>query len=170
MIEMMRQRNLIHDFKPTEKSALQSYLDKIVRDDLNILLIHNIFTNQEDIQFAENLSKNIYWTLCPNSNRFIQNINIDYQKFIKHNCKITLGTDSYASNTSLNLLDEMKNFNDVEFAKVLEWVTINGARALKIDNNFGSLEIGKKPGLNLIEHFDFQNRKLKPESKMKRLL
>lgn len=170
ILEMMRERNLIFDFNPTKKSALKSYFDKIARKNLNILLIHNIFSTNEDIKYAENLSKNIYWTLCPNSNKYIQNKLPDINKFIKNNCKITLGTDSLATNDRLSIIEEMKNFSDVDFANVLEWATLNGAKALKVDNKYGSIEIGKQPGLNLITNFDFEKMQLTEGSFVKKLV
>ena len=157
-------------FEKTGKSALKSYLDKITRNNFNILLIHNIFTTENDIKYAENLSKNIYWTLCPNSNKYIQNKLIDVNIFIKNNCKITLGTDSLATNDRLSIIEEMKNFLDINFSDILKWATINGAEALKIDNKFGSIEIGKTPGLNLISNFDFEKMQLTKDSFVKKLV
>ena len=74
--------------------------------------------------------------------------------FLKNNCQITLGTDSYASNWSLNIVDEintiLKNFPIINLETVLSWATINGAKYLGIDTTFGSFEKGKKPGLVLL--------------------
>lgn len=168
--EMMKERKMLNQFSLTGKSSLQSYLPKIIRDDLNILLIHNTFTFDDDIKFAESLSKNIYWTLCPNSNLYIQNKLPDVQKFIKNNCKITLGTDSLATNDKLSILAEMKNFKNVNFSEVLKWATLNGAKALKIDEVYGSLDIGKKPGLNLISNFDFEEMTLKEDSIVRKIV
>jgi imidazolonepropionase-like amidohydrolase len=50
----------------------------------------------------------------------------------------------------------------------MEWATINGAKFLGIDNQKGTLEAGKTPGLNLITGVDGLN--LTPESKVKRLI
>jgi cytosine/adenosine deaminase-related metal-dependent hydrolase len=69
---------------------------------------------------------------------------------------IVVGTDSYASNWSLNMLDELKRIQlhnpQIPLAEMLTWITSNGARALQMENNLGSIEIGKKPGLILIEN------------------
>ena len=68
--------------------------------------------------------------------------------------KITLGTDSLASNHQLNILAEMKTLQSlkkVEFEKLLQWATINGAEFLGLEDQFGTIEVGKSPGLNLIQ-------------------
>jgi cytosine/adenosine deaminase-related metal-dependent hydrolase len=124
----------------------------------NILLVHNTFTNAQDIQFSNfqiDTFSNLFWCLCPNANLYIEDRLPDVQQFIDNNCKIVLGTDSLASNWSLNILDEMKtvqkNFPSIEIETMLKWATINGAEALQMNDVLGSFEKGKKPGLNLIE-------------------
>ena len=170
ILQLMFQRGLKNNFNPTNQSTIKSYLPKIVREDLNILLVHNVYTTEEEIKWAEKISNNLYWVLCPLSNKYIQNIEINYKKFMKQNCKITLGTDSLASNRTLSILEEMKFFEEIDFEEILKWATINGAKALKIENKYGSIEKGKQPGLNLIEYFDFQQFKLTSKSKIKKLI
>ena len=46
-----------------------------------------------------------------------------------------------------------------------EW--INGAVALGFNSQLGSIRKGKKPGLNLIDHIDFQEMKLTSQSNVK---
>ena len=49
----------------------------------------------------------------------------------------------------------MEHYKNIPFIEILEWATLNGAKALSIDHLYGSIEIGKQPGLNLINQFDF---------------
>ena len=69
--------------------------------------------------------------------------------------------------------DEMKtivkNYNKIKFEKLLKWGTLNGAKALKIDKNYGSIETGKVPGLNLITNFDFEKMQITEKSEVKGL-
>jgi aminodeoxyfutalosine deaminase len=45
--------------------------------------------------------------------------------------------------------------------QALQWATINGAKALKWDDELGSFEKGKRPGVTLIENdFNFSRRVL----------
>jgi aminodeoxyfutalosine deaminase len=141
------------------KSSLQYTLPQLPSEN-KILLVHNTFTSAQDISFANNYNKNLYWCFCPNANLYIENKLPDINLFIKNNCNITLGTDSYASNWSLNMLDEInalrKHFPGIEFEEFLKWSTLNGAKFLGIENIFGSIEKNKKPGLNLISR-DFKS-------------
>jgi cytosine/adenosine deaminase-related metal-dependent hydrolase len=87
-------------------------------------------------------------------------------------CDIVLGTDSLASNDQLSILEEIKtlhkNFPQTELTTFLQWATINGARALKMDDRLGSFEKGKKPGLVLIE--GVENLQDSKNSSSKRIL
>jgi cytosine/adenosine deaminase-related metal-dependent hydrolase len=128
-----------------------------------ILFVHNTFTSKEDLdwikKYQESSIKNqeLYWCSCPNANLYIENKLPDYNLFIEENQKVTIGTDSLASNWSLSVLDEIKtiakHFPQIPLQTLLTWATKNGAEFLGL-NQLGTLEKGKKPGLNLLKNVD----------------
>lgn len=160
-------------WKASGKSSLQTVLNYFPKEN-NVLLVHNTFTNEEDIKFAEAYSKSMYWATCPNANLYIENKLPDYNLFIEVGAKMIIGTDSLASNHSLSILDEMKtiasNFPELKLETLLQWATLNGAKALGFQNELGSLETGKKPGVLLLENVDLEKLSLTSESKVKRLV
>jgi cytosine/adenosine deaminase-related metal-dependent hydrolase len=160
-------------WKASGKSSLQTVLGYFPKEN-NVLLVHNTFTNEEDMKFAEAYSKNIYWVSCPNANLYIENRLPDYNLFIEAGAKMTIGTDSLASNYSLSILDELKTisfrFPELKLETLLQWATLNGAKALGFQHEVGSFEVGKKPGVLLIEHISLDNLSLTCESKVKRLI
>ena len=91
----------------------------------------------------------------------------------EQHANIIVGTDSYASNWSLNMLDELKKIQahnpEIPLAEMLTWITGNGARALQMEDTLGTIEKGKKPGLVLIENISNQT-KLTSSGISKRLL
>ena len=123
------------------------------------MLVHNTFTQQDDLNYIKlqtiNHKPQIFFCLCPNANLYIENVLPPIEMFRENNCDIVLGTDSLASNWSLNILDEiktiLKNNSTIPLHEILQWATINGARALQMDNHLGSFETGKKPGIVLIK-------------------
>ncbi len=145
----------ISDFKATGKRSLESWLPYFSQQQ-NILMVHNTFTKIDDLQFAANYSgvKQLYYCICPNANLYIENTLPDVEMMLQQNCDMVIGTDSYASNDQLNMYEEVKiickNFPGISLETILRWATINGAKALGIDNVFGSFEEGKKPGVVLI--------------------
>lgn len=154
----------------TEKNSLPSIINNLPKEN-NILLVHNTVSTEEDIDIAIRHLNNSYWALCPNSNLYIENrlpdINMLYQKGLN----ITIGTDSLASNGNLSIMSELitihQHFPDIPLLELIKWATLNGAKALKFDNELGSLEIGKKSGINLIEHVDLTTMKLTEKSRVR---
>jgi cytosine/adenosine deaminase-related metal-dependent hydrolase len=58
----------------------------------------------------------------------------------------------------------------VDFDTVLRWATINGAHALDMQNQLGSIETGKRPGLVNIPVFDWTKNRLGQASQPVRLI
>jgi len=135
------------------KSSLQATLPHLPVNN-KLQLVHNTFTNQDDVFFATNYNQNLFWCFCVNANLYIENKVPNVNLFTQNNCTITLGTDSYASNWSLSIFDEIKtlhkHFPQIEWNDLLTYATLNGAKFLGVENKFGSIEKGKTPGLNLI--------------------
>lgn len=142
-------------FIPSGKSSLQTYLPWLNKV-AGIILVHNTFTGEDDLLFLhdKNLSAKIYFCICINANRYIQSTHPPIELFRKHHCMITLGTDSYASNNHLSILEEIKTihqeFPGIPLSEILQWATFNGARALGMGNKIGSFDTGKRPGVVLI--------------------
>jgi aminodeoxyfutalosine deaminase len=149
----------ISSFTATNKSSLQSWLPQL-HHAKKIISVHNSFTNEEDIAFVKQFSptQEMYFCLCPNANLYIENMLPPIDMLMKNNCNIVLGTDSYASNTQLNIFEEIKtiqkNYSNISLEKILQWATLNGAKALGLDGFLGSFEKGKKAGVVLIKEMD----------------
>jgi cytosine/adenosine deaminase-related metal-dependent hydrolase len=163
----------LKEWTPTGKNSLESIIDWLPESN-NILFIHNTYSKKSDIELVSRKLKNAYWCLCPLSNLYIENKLPDLNLFTDLTDNVTLGTDSLASNTTLSILDEMKviikNYKNINFENLLSWGTLNGAKALKINDKFGSIEEGKSPGLNLISNFDFEKMNISEKSEVKVLV
>ncbi len=151
-------------FAVTGKSSLRSYLPFFNRHQ-KIFLIHNTYMPEEDILFAEQYARqnglSLVFCLCPNANLYIENKLPPVEQFMRHNCQIVLGTDSYSSNWQLSIVKEIQTLLPMSYfatmsqadalKTILQWATINGAKALNWEKELGSFEKGKKPGLVLIQ-------------------
>jgi cytosine/adenosine deaminase-related metal-dependent hydrolase len=145
-------------FLPTKTNSLQYIFPKL-NNAKKILLVHNTYTTKEDILWLksqvspEHLGQ-IFICFCPKANLYIENKLPDIPVFIKEEFKITIGTDSLASNDSLSVLEEMKTiskyFPEIPFETLVTWATKNGAEFLGFDKELGAIEKGKKPGLLLL--------------------
>ena len=134
-------------FKPNFKNSIQAYIHHL-KGNKNIL-VHNTFTSENDIATS---SDAIFWCCCPSANLHIEGVLPNYELLVKHNKPVCFGSDSLASNSDLSIIKEANLFyqrtNDLLIT--LKGLTSTGAKALGIDNKFGSFKIGEKPGVNLI--------------------
>ena len=157
-------------FPITGESSIRSWLPYF-NNGQTILLVHNTYMAEEDIVFTkEYAQKNgltLIFCLCPNANLYIENKLPPIDLFIEHNCHLVLGTDSYSSNWQLSIAKEIgaiaakPGFKTVAtLEQVLQWATVNGAKALKWDNELESFEKGKKPGVTLIDPVNWTSKKL----------
>tara|TARA_Y100000991_G_scaffold208465_1_gene187521 strand:+ start:399 stop:1532 length:1134 start_codon:yes stop_codon:yes gene_type:complete len=152
-------------FKYTGKTALQSTLPLLPESP--ILLVHNTFTKKEDMTEAISNFDKLYWCTCPKANLYIENQLPNYQQFIDAQVKMTIGTDSLASNDTLSVLEEMKTIQSyVSLDLLMEWACKNGAEFLGLDT-LGTLKKGKKPGINYINNII--DGKLTADSQVKKL-
>jgi aminodeoxyfutalosine deaminase len=161
----------INHFKPLARNSIQSVLP-LLTNKQDVLMVHNTCTNLKDIYFIKRFDHKIHWCFCPNANLYIENRLPKVELFIGQGHNITLGTDSLASNSKLCILSEMRvlqqKIPSLSTAKLIEWGTINGARFFGIDDEKGTIEPGKTPGLNLLTGMD--GLKITPETKVRRLI
>jgi cytosine/adenosine deaminase-related metal-dependent hydrolase len=165
--EALRLYNLLKiehsGFRPSGKSGFLTVLPKLAKA-RTAILVHNTFTSSEDL--AELQKKHvrndfITWCLCPNANLYIENVIPPVSLLRDLPFNIVLGTDSLASNHTLNILDEIKTIRhyhpDITTHELLQWATLNGAIALRLEDRFGSFIQGKRPGINLLENIEGNN-------------
>lgn len=152
-VNFLNAANLLGEEEPIGQTAIHYHLPNLPKT-VNTLMVHNSFTSKADLYFAKQTHPKLYWCLCPNANLYIEDRLPDVDLLRQENVTITLGTDSLASNHQLSILAEMQTLQDyknVPFEQSLTWATLNGAKFLNIDHQYGSLAVGKKPGLVLVE-------------------
>jgi aminodeoxyfutalosine deaminase len=142
-------------FKFPGTNSLPYYLRNL-KSASRIILVHNTYMDENDLCYALSMHEQLYFCLCPQANRYIENRLPDIPGFLKHTNRMVLGTDSLASNKNLSILEEMKlikeKFPGVPTSQMLGWATSNGASALSFSENFGDFNKGKRPGIVLVEN------------------
>ena len=140
-----------------------------------VLFVHNTYSSAADFQFAtDEIGQGVFFCTCPRANLYIENRLPDYSFWKKYPDRICIGTDSYASNHQLSILEEMKtiqtNDRSVTLEELIRWSTRNGADFFGWQNALGTLEPGKTPGINLITGVDPEFQQLTAASRVKRLV
>lgn len=118
----------------------------------SLQVVHLTQVDDSDVHL---LSDNgVHVVHCPESNLKLASGMCPVEKLRQANINVCLGTDGAASNNDLNMFGEMRTAamlgkavaNDAAAMPahyILEMATINGAKALGLDDEIGSLEIGK---------------------------
>jgi cytosine/adenosine deaminase-related metal-dependent hydrolase len=147
-LKLYDQVGIDSSFIKAKNTTSLEYYFQLLNKKATKILVHNTFTSKDEIENV--VDKNTYFCLCPNANLYIENTLPDVKMMYETTNNIVLGTDSLASNSCLNIAEEIRttltHFPEIELEKILQWATINGAKALNMETNIGSFEIGKKPG------------------------
>ena len=124
------------------------------------LLAHCVWLNDEEIARVADTGTSI--AHCPVSNDKLASGVARVPEMLAAGVTVGLGTDGPVCNNSLSLFEEMKFASLIQKAtrldaaslpadQILRMATINGAKALGLDREIGSLEVGKKADLLLLD-------------------
>jgi 5-methylthioadenosine/S-adenosylhomocysteine deaminase len=115
----------------------------------NTILVHMVAANEKDIESLQG----VHIVTCPNSNLKLGSGLAPISAYLDAGIHVALGTDSAASNNSLDMFSEMRSLAlshkghtgpmTLPAWQVLECATINGAKALGLQDKIGSLTTGK---------------------------
>ncbi|WP_300705133.1 amidohydrolase family protein [uncultured Alistipes sp.] len=140
-----------------------------IPSDRSVILVHDCCVTQQDIDLImEHFTAPVWWCLCPCSNHYISRLRPPVELLRRNGLRICLGTDSLASNTSLSLLEEIRQLPEVPLLESLEWATRNGAKALGLEE-VGEVAVGKRPGLILFSGLDYRTMSLMRDSRLTRI-
>jgi 5-methylthioadenosine/S-adenosylhomocysteine deaminase len=136
------------------------YLDSIGILDQNTLIVHAIWLDDDDIEIIAKRRSKISHN--PQSNMKLVSGIAPVSRLLSAGVTVGLGTDGCASNNDLDLFREMDtaaklhkvNLLDptvMDARTVLKMATIDGAKAMGLDQDIGSLEVGKQADVIIID-------------------
>jgi len=125
---------------------------------LNSHLIAVHMTQVENDEITKLAVNDVHIAHCPESNLKLASGFCPTSKLLRLGVNVALGTDGTASNDDLDMLGEMrtaallakgvsKDASSLPAMEALKMATLNGAKALNIDDVTGSLMIGKSADL-----------------------
>ena len=162
----------------TGKSSLLYFIDRLEKAhpapfDEHILLVHEVCMDQEGMDAVKKVMKNAYIALCPLSNLFIHNALPPVGLMRENGMKLTVGTDSLSSNDDLDMIAELRclqeNFAELKLGELLTWASRNGAEFLSVEDRYGRIAPGMKPGLVYIDNIG-EGLRLTPQSRSYRVI
>ncbi|WP_338825403.1 5-methylthioadenosine/S-adenosylhomocysteine deaminase [Moorella humiferrea] len=128
--------------------------------ELPVLAAHCVHLTPEDISILA--EKKVGVAHCPESNLKLASGVAPVKAMLSAGVNVAIGTDGAASNNNLDMVGEMRTCallakgisgdpTAVPAHQALVMATLNGARALGLDKEIGTLEAGKKADLILVK-------------------
>ena len=154
------------DLEAEEGLSPTQYLDENGLLDSSVVAAHAAWLSEEDKKLFEEKEANVAHN--PAANLKLGSGIAEIPELLEKGVNVALGTDGPASNNNFNLFEEMKTSalvhklgspEKINEQQVLDMATINGARALGLEDEIGSVEEGKKADLLVI---DLDQPELKP--------
>jgi 5-methylthioadenosine/S-adenosylhomocysteine deaminase len=143
-----------------EETGLRNiaYLDSVGLTGRHVALAHCVHLSIDEIKTLKTTGTNVVH--CPSSNLKLGSGIAPIAKLLEEGISVSLGADGAACNNRLDMFTEMriaallqKVLHGPEVLpanRVLRMGTIDGAKALGLDSDIGSLEIGKKADLSVV--------------------
>lgn len=164
-IHVAETRKEVEDISARTGMRPVEYLHSIGLLDKRVIAAHCVWLNPEEITLMARSGASV--AHCPKSNLKLASGIADTDTYIKAGITVGIGTDGTASNNTLDMVEEMRfaallpkvvhyDPEAVNARTALRMATIEGARALGLENVTGSLEVGKSADLIVI-HADSTN-------------
>ena len=126
----------------------------------DLVLAHCVKVKPEEMGKLKNLNLSV--AHCPVSNLKLGCGIANIKEFIKNGINVSIGTDGQGSGNNLDMFSSMaytallqKGINEdanlLPAYDVIKMATINGAKSLKIDDEVGSIGVGKQADLIIID-------------------
>jgi len=135
------------------------YFDSINVLDDHTVLAHCIHLNENEKQILKN--KNVKVAHCPSANLKLGSGIANIPDYIERGISVSIGADGPPCNNNLSVFTEMRlaaliqkpihGAEAIDSKTVFKLATIEGAKALHLENEVGSIEIGKKADLVLMD-------------------
>jgi len=169
VIHVSETKKELDDITKQYGSRPVEYLEKIGFLNNRTIAAHTVHINDNEIDILKKL--NVGSAHCPQSNMKLASGVAPIPQMLLKDVAVGLGTDGAASNNDLSMWEEMDTAaklhklisNDpktLNAEQAFEMATIRGARALHLDKIIGSLEIGKRADIVIVDTDDLNQTPL----------
>ncbi len=146
-------------FNVNVKGGVMEYLDSLGVLDEHVIAAHCVALTDRDVAVMK--ARGVKVSHNPISNLKLASGISPVPKMLEHGVTVSLGTDSPCSNNAADMFEVMKltallhkgvnrNPTVMSAEQVLKMATLDGAKALCWDNEIGSIEVGKRADLAII--------------------
>src|SRR5690242_3514597 len=136
-----------------------AYLNSVGVSGRHVALAHCVHLSNDEIRILKTTGTNVVH--CPSSNLKLGSGIAPVVQLLDEGVSVSLGADGAACNNRLDMFTEMRTAallqkalhgpEVLEASRVLRMATIDGARALGLESGIGSLEVGKRADVAVVE-------------------
>lgn len=130
------------------RSALEFLASNKMLDE-SLLLTHLCYADDKDLELIRQSGAKL--VSCPRSNAYLNNRKADTDKWLAKRIPFGIGTDSKASNYSLDLRTEVNQLSNLTANQRLELISLSPAKILSKEQDLGSLDEGKQADWVVLE-------------------
>lgn len=143
--------NDITPFLNASGFAPQNYIDQPFWEKFKggkVIFVHGNYLTDDEVKKIKSSESSV--AICPRCWDYYGHSQNLWKKLVSENINVCLGTDSLASNYSLDLHEEMIYLYQNQYFSpetIIQIATLNGAKALQLDKTIGTLEPEKEANL-----------------------
>ncbi|MCL5075710.1 MAG: 5'-deoxyadenosine deaminase [Chloroflexi bacterium] len=151
-------RALTEKWSSSPRGSDVVYLHSLGLTGKNLVLAHCIWVTDEEKWIIKETGTNV--SHCPSSNLKLASGIAPIPEMLEMGINVSLGADGAPCNNNLDIFQEMRLASLIQkprlgprtmpAGQVLEMATIGGARALGMEDQIGSLEVGKRADIVLL--------------------
>ncbi|HKE59873.1 MAG TPA: amidohydrolase family protein, partial [Pyrinomonadaceae bacterium] len=140
-----------------------AYLNSLGLTGRHVALAHCVHVNEEEMNILAETGTNV--AHCPSSNLKLGSGIAPIAEYLARGISVSLGADGAACNNRLDMFTEMRSAALLQkvlrgpevlaATQALRMATINGATALGLESEIGSLEVGKRADVIVVNLNDF---------------
>lgn len=177
VVELARDQNLrIHSHASENQEEVElvvkktgrrnvTYLQSIGLLSATLYLAHCIWLDKDELQLLADTGTRVLH--CPSANLKLGSGTAKIPEMLERNISVSLGADGAPCNNNMDIFQEMRLAALIQKPRlgpqampaksVFEMATIKGAKALLMQDEIGSIEVGKKADLVLIDTRQIHN-------------
>lgn len=152
-LHLSETRGEVNDHKKKTGMRPAEWLDHIGVLGPNVIAAHSAWMTINEVRLMGNAGMSI--ASCPASNMKLATGGVaPIPEYLKYGVNVSIGTDGNTTNNSLDMISEMKILGLLQKSsrwdptvtpaqQLLDFATINGAKAIGMQDKIGSIEVGK---------------------------
>jgi len=158
-IHLSETRKEVEEIRTTKQASPVQFLDRLGLFEVPMLAAHCVHLSAEDISILADKESTMSVAHCPKSNMKLGSGVAPIPKLLEAGVNVALGTDGAASNDTLSILEEARytaqprgvRREKIATMELLKMATVNGAKALGMERQIGTIEEGKDADLVILD-------------------